>query len=47
MKCNNRHCKYYRPAAKDPFMRMMGWKNANIEAGCKYPYCKKKKGRKS
>lgn len=42
MKCNNKHCKYYRPAEKD-YLMMMGWKNAITEAGCKFPYCKKNK----
>lgn len=46
MKCNNKHCKYYRPAEKDYLMMMMGWKNAITEAGCKFPYCKKDKVRR-
>ena len=38
MKCNNTHCKYYRPAEHIVLFGIKGIK----EGGCKYPYCKKK-----
>ena len=43
MKCNNTHCKYYRPAEHIVLFGIKGIK----EGGCKYPYCKKKKRRRN
>ena len=43
MKCNNTHCKYYRPAEH---IVLFGIKDIK-ESGCKYPYCKKKKRHKN
>ena len=41
MKCNNTHCKYYKPAEH---IRLL-WLGTvgKKEEGCKYSYCKKNK----
>ena len=43
MKCNNTHCKYYKPKEHIVLFGIKGIK----EGGCKYPYCKKKKRRRN
>lgn len=43
MKCNNTHCKYYRPAEHTVLFEIKDIK----EGDYKYTYCKKKKRRRN